>query len=271
MISFFAGVFSNFTGDVSDYYNLEITPDGGIFIIWFPIYALQILWMLYVIIALCRKTKDGDYVYLSPDVWPSDIFYLNIINNLSNIAWLFLFDKFLINYSLIAMAVLPGTLFIMLGLGLTRLEKNLGQFCERGMKMDVFFIRLLFHNGLALYATWTVLATILNLGMVLAYTAKLDVAMASTVGLILLAVDLVFYFFMDIVFLDRWCRYLTVPYIVVTATLAAIMRRNWDPTKLNAIFTAALLGVSGLFLLIKIITMIVRTVRGRRSAAKAGE
>ena len=257
-------MFSNHSIDVSNHFRLEITPDASILIIWFPIFILQVLWMFYVLVAICRKNQDGGYLYLAPDIWPSDIFYLFIINNLSNIAWLFLFDVFLINYSLIAMALLPATLCAILVLGILRLDKNLVSFAELDLKQEIFLIRLLFHNGIGLYATWTLLATIFNLCMVLAYSARLDMAVASTVGLALMAVDLGCWFFVDVVFLDRWCRYWVVPYPVFIATFATIMKANWDPARLNSIFTASLLGASSLFLIVKLFVMYIRAVKEHR-------
>ena len=149
----FAGIFVNSTGDASDYFFLEITPAGWTFSIWGVIYAWQVLFMAYVLTTLCRQREDS-YLYVAPDVWPPAIFVLYIINNLLNVAWLLLFDRFLINWALPALLLTPATLYACLFLSARRLTALTGTFKEMNLRADIWMIRLFVHNAFGMYATF---------------------------------------------------------------------------------------------------------------------
>ena len=102
--------------------------------------------MAYVLSTLCRQREDS-YLYASPDVWPPAIFILYIINNLLNIAWLFLFDRFLINWALPVLMLTPATLYGCIFLSARRLTALTGAFKELNLRTDIWLIRIFVHNG----------------------------------------------------------------------------------------------------------------------------
>ena len=68
-------------------------------------------------------------------------------------------------------------------------------------------------NGLGLYTTWTVIASLLNLGHCLVYVSQIDMKDASNVCLSLLLVLSVGYFLLENIVYDRQLRFLLTPYL----------------------------------------------------------
>ena len=111
--SIFAGWFLNSTGDISDYYYLEITPIGWTFAIWGIIYTWLVLYLLYILINICRKNKLGP-VYLNPPVVTCFFLAMLSLNLALNVTWLFLFDRQLMPVALAIIFLYACTMYIML-------------------------------------------------------------------------------------------------------------------------------------------------------------
>ncbi|CAH1775607.1 unnamed protein product [Owenia fusiformis] len=251
-------LFVSSTGNISDKYYLEITPAGWTFSIWGFIYVWQALWLIYATCALCRRSVEGP-LYVSPDIFPSSLFFIYMFNNATNIAWLFLFDREYVEYALVALALCPFALYIMMFISCKQLDKYGSVMIQQGMGKDIWMVRVFLHNGLGIYAAWTTIATLLNFAMVLTYYAGMSQDTACTISLGVLAMELIIYFVTDNFLFDKYLRYTIVPYIVVIVALIGSIAKNWDVTKRNSIFTAALLGTAGLCFLVKIVLVIWRS------------
>ncbi|XP_064643550.1 uncharacterized protein LOC135497650 [Lineus longissimus] len=250
-------LFLNTTAAVSDFYYLEITPAGWTFSVWGVIYTWQALWIVYSLIGTCRKSAAG-YVYDAPSFAPTLMYVFYILNNIFNAAWLVLWDRKIIGAALGVIALIPFTLYICLALSFKGLHDNRGAMRKYGLCRDIGLTIGLTQNGMALYATWTSVATLLNLAMVLTYIAGVDNAVACTSSLSILAVELVLWFVMDIFFLDKFTRYIVTPYFIIILACSGITAEHWDPTSRNSIFTIVLLGVGVVALLSKVTILVWR-------------
>ncbi|XP_064643549.1 uncharacterized protein LOC135497649 [Lineus longissimus] len=251
------GIFTNNTGDVSRYFQIEITPANWTFAIWGFIYAWQLLFIVYAMTTLCRKTESG-YLYMHSSQMPTGIYWIYIFNNLLNVAWLILWDRFMVEWSLLVIVFIPITLYIMILLTVRALNAGQASLANEGMGREIWFNRFFVQNAFGIYAAWTTIASLINFAVVMAYKVGLDQAFASTVSLGVLAFLLVVWIIMDLIVCDKYTRFLFTPYIVVAVALAGSMHLNWVPTKRNSIFTAVLEGVDGAALIIKFISMIYR-------------
>ncbi|XP_077983224.1 uncharacterized protein LOC144438068 [Glandiceps talaboti] len=130
---------------------------------------------------------------------------------------------------------------------------------EYNMK-EVYAIRVLVHNGLAFYATWCTIATLLNLAMTLAYFIGIPQHTASTVALSILSVEIVAWFIVENFVFEQFLRYTVSPYLVIFIALSGSLTKNWDPKKTNSIFTIALLGVAVLLSVIRVGLLIWRQI-----------
>ncbi|XP_070574375.1 uncharacterized protein [Ptychodera flava] len=250
------GLFLNSTGDISDAYYLEITPAGWTFSIWGFIYTWNMLWLIYALTTICRQNKSS-YVYIYPLVM-TPLFYASFIINLAmNVGWLFLWDRQYIPVAFVFLALLTFMLYVCLFITHANLYKNLSEMASYNNK-EVWAIRLLVHNGIAFYATWCTIATLLNLAMTLAYYTSLSQSTASTISLSILVLEILVWFICENVVIEKYVRYTISPYIVVIVALCGSYTKNWNPEKTNSIMTVSMLGLAGLLFVVRIILLIWR-------------
>lgn len=263
-----SGIFVSTPSNQSAKYYLEITPAGWTFSIWGVIYTWQALWLVYSIVNLFRKTAQGP-AYINPPVLPPSLFVLYILANFCNIAWLFLFDRDQIEASFVVLFFTALSLILALVATYRSLDWCSTQLVDQGRTFDIWLVRGLVHNGLGIYATWTSIATLLNLAMLITYTdsSKVSVSTASTVALAILTAEIVVFVFTDLLLLDRYSRYTITPYLVVIVALIGSISKNWQAGATNSIFMAVLLGLGSFALLMKLVLTIYRhTTRPRYSS-----
>lgn len=82
---------------------------------------------------------------------------------------LFLFDQEKIEASLVVLACLALSLIICLALSYRTMNAALPTFLSQSRQLDIWLLRIFLFNGLGIYASWTSIATGLNLGLVIAY------------------------------------------------------------------------------------------------------
>jgi len=258
--SFDSGVFVSTTKNSSDTFLLEITPAGWTFSIWGFIYTFQAIWLLYSLSTLCIKTQEG-HLYNEPALLPPALFIFYSLNLCCNISWLILFDRQYIDASLGVSAGMALTAYICIGVTMHSVSKHAWELISQGMGHHLYLTIAFVINGIATYAAWVTIATLLNLAMVLIYTVGLDNQIGSSIALGVLAFVLVFYVWLDMAVFERNFRYLYTPYMVLVFALAGSMDKNWDTTNPNTIFTVALEVCGGVLLMIKIIASIVQSCK----------
>ena len=213
--------------------------------------------MLHLLTTLCR-TKDDEYLYTT-DVWPPAIFIMFMLNNAAGITWVFMNNhKVSKLFEWAPILVMAVTLYVGLALSAMRLTANSSKMVQQGLKGDIWVIRLFLHNGFGVYAAWTSMATLIALCEGLTVWGKLESDVIVTAIYSILLVEVLFWFFVDVTFLDKWTRYLFTPYFVFTFVLASIVYTKHDMTKRNDIFHVVLLGLAGLFLIVKMVALFWR-------------
>ncbi|XP_076437398.1 uncharacterized protein LOC143276658 [Babylonia areolata] len=257
------GVFLHNISNQSAKYYLEITPASWTFSIWGFIFTWQGLWVVYSLVLLCRRSADGSPAYLSPLIVSPATVVLYMLANACTIAWLFLFDRDIIEAAFVALLGIPVSLIISLALNYRTLDVAAPSLAQQRRTADIWLVRIFIHNGLAIYATWTSIATLLNMAMVIRYRSDPVIGdqTAGTVALAVLSVEILVFFTADLFFLDRYSRYTITPYIVVVVALIGSIVKNWEAGAVNSIFTAVLLAVGAAGLVIKVIMCVYRHVR----------
>ena len=148
-------------------------------------------------------------------------------------------------------------------------------------------------NGLATYAAWCSIATLLNVNIVLAYIVDIELHIASSIALgehaffILndfkycklshqsslslfivlyfllvsgaLALDILVYAVVDLVLFEKHFRYVYTPYIVLAVALTGSLEKNWDSANSNTIFTVAICCMAAILFCVKFVMSIVRS------------
>ncbi|XP_033630900.1 uncharacterized protein LOC117292842 [Asterias rubens] len=244
------GWFLNSTGDISDYYYIEITPAGWTFTIWAFIYTYQALFLLYVLTSLCRRNAKGP-VYRNHVLITPVMLVMYAFNLALNVTWLFLFDRQHMAIAVVVSSLLPTTLWIMLFINHRKVDQN-GFSMKHSHKCDLFLVRAIVQNGLAFYATWVTIATLLNLTIVMTYWGDLEQSVACTISLSILLVEVLIYSVLENIVWDKYLRYTYSVWVVVIFALSGSIARNWDPEQRNSIYSAVLISLAAVLFVLKI-------------------
>ncbi|XP_012671514.3 uncharacterized protein LOC105890087 [Clupea harengus] len=181
--------FTNSTGDISDKYGTQITPSGWTFSIWGVIYAWLTAMFGYILSTICRRNAYG-YMYCSPPVLPYGFFISWILNMILNIAWLLLWDRQEMIAAFVVLALVAFTNYALIFFSCHGL-KDYGAWLNKYHKVDLWLVRVMVQNGIGIYTTWTTIATLINLTIVMDYNGQLSTLDAGTVSFSILLVEVV--------------------------------------------------------------------------------
>ncbi|XP_011675072.1 uncharacterized protein LOC756072 isoform X2 [Strongylocentrotus purpuratus] len=249
-----AGWFPNTTEEISDTYPVLVTPAGWTFLVWAVIYIWMLIYIIYILTTVCRRNKNGP-VYMNPPVVTANFLAVFSLNLAFNIVWLFLFSRREFAWSLADSCMLAFTVYVCLWLNHRNVEKY-RDVMETNHKVDLWCNRILIQNGLAVYATWTSIATLINLSIALTYLADVKNLSSSLISLSILTAEVVVYFVVDTFYWDRYLRYTFTVYPTIIWALSGVLSENWDPDSSTSIFNAVLLALGGLCFVIKFVLVV---------------
>ena len=223
---------------------MQVTPAGYTFAIWGVIYTFQALWIIYAWTFTCRPKFQrtiftGVYIGYS-------------IVNCINITWIYLWGNALIVPSCVLLFLFNASLYPTIGM----LFGYFYRVESEANKVDKWFTRILPMNGLCLYATWTTIASLLNLTIAVQETTSLSETDSATISLSLLAAALLTYFILENTILDRFgFRYVFSVYPVVVWALAGALAVHWgvEGEERNSIYTLVLEVVAAVLFLLKFV------------------
>jgi hypothetical protein len=112
---------------------------------------------------------------------------------------------------------------------------------------------------MALYATWVTIATLLNFAIVLSYWGGMKQTDASTVSLSILLAEVLVYFVLENIILEKYLRYTYTVWMVVIFALTGSISQNWTAGSRNSIFSVVLIAVAGALFIVKIALSIWRS------------
>ncbi|XP_071438165.1 uncharacterized protein [Pithys albifrons albifrons] len=267
----FKGLFRTTPGNISDKYSTDFTPAGWTFLIWNVIYAWQLAWLLYALSGICRRNELGR-VFIKPDLLPIPFYVAWCLNNGLNVGWLFLWDQEYLLPALVFLAVLTLTTCASLFISHRALSTNSSWFVK-GHKAELWLIRILVQNGLALYGTWTTIATLLNFAIVLIYQWNVSHEKATTASLSILALSLVVWFYLENFFLDKYVRYnLTIYPVVITALIGSACKNNsFSSPMTNNIYIVVLLAGTSLIFAVRLGVVLWRHCRRPLEASEISD
>ncbi|KAJ8033961.1 hypothetical protein HOLleu_24357 [Holothuria leucospilota] len=206
-----------------------------------------------------RRSNDGPF-YRNPEVVSVIFLSVYTLNMLVNVAWVLLSNHDLIEVALAAMVCLSLTLGICLVDFHIRMNRHVKKLATEH-KIDLFLFRFLLENGVAMYATWCIIAMLLNLTIVLIYSLQITQTIACTTVLSILAVVLLIYVALDLYFFERYLRYTFSTYVTIMWALVGSLAVNWDMKKPHSIMSMIVLVLTSLALGIKAISTIINSQR----------
>ncbi|XP_058481680.1 uncharacterized protein LOC131456969 [Solea solea] len=244
------GIFQQSTEDVTLKYTTPITPAQWTLFVWDFMYFWLFSMFIYFVVGLCRRTAY-DWLYTMPAVLPYGFHASLIISICFNIAWLFLFDRELLRAQLIISALMTFANYTILFFSCHGL-KIYAAWLHKYHNVDLWLIRILVQNGVAVYATWGTVSTLLNLTIYLQHqrgTSRCDCAMLS---LMLLLMELFAWFLLENFYLDEHVRYIVTIYPVVILWLSGILDNSTSPKSPMYIFAALILAISCMMFAVRI-------------------
>jgi hypothetical protein len=134
-------------------------------------------------------------------------------------------------------------------------------------KVDIWLVRALVHNGLAIYTTWLFLATLLNFTIWLARIYDLkpqSVIDASTASISIVLIGIIVYFICENFIFYSAMAYTFTPWFVFIFALCGIMSSNSkrpEVTEKNKSYILALLVICGFLVVARLVLFVVRYVR----------
>ncbi|XP_034428488.1 uncharacterized protein LOC117753992 [Hippoglossus hippoglossus] len=237
-----SGVFQQSTEDVTLKYVTLFTPAPWALFVWDFSYIWISAMFIYFVVGLCRRPAY-DWLYTTPALLPYG-FHVSFITNIClNITWLFLFDKELLLPALITSALMTLIDYLLLFFSCHGL-KIYGAWLNKYHSTDLWLIRLLVQNGVAVYATWGTLSTILNLTVYLQYQTETSSCSCGLLPLLLLLMQLFAWFLLENFYLDEHVRYVVTIYPLVILWLIGTLNDSSSPESLVYIFKALTLAIS---------------------------
>ncbi|KAG8584096.1 hypothetical protein GDO81_008682 [Engystomops pustulosus] len=228
MVAFNAGagsglmkdVFLQRVGNLSDKFNTNITPAGWTFMIWNVIFAWQFLWLGYVLAGICRR-------FLIP--------------------------------ALVFLGAIALTNHIVLFISYRALYLH-GEWFDKQRRVDLWLIRIFVQNGIAVYATWTTIASLLNFAVALTYNGNIPNGTSTTVCLSLLAFEVLLWFILENFLFDKYVRYTLTVYPVVFVALSGVLDKHFNEAAPdgNNIYIAVLLAVACALFVVRVLLVIWR-------------
>ena len=131
-------------------------------------------------------------------------------------------------------------------------------------KADVILTWIFPINGLFFYATWTTIASLVNLAAALQYSpSNVSGTTSGTISLSLLLVTLVVYFILENTVLYRILRYVLSVYPVMIWALIGVLAAHWgvEGEERNSRFSLGLLIIAIIAFIVRIILVVIFSIR----------
>lgn len=245
-------------------YDTGVTPAPWAFtVIWTIIFVWQALHIFYSLSLLFRKTSDGDYLYLKPSHICAVFYCLFMLNNSFITGWLFLYAHEQLIWSFVFLLLASSALF---GCGYLICRTLNGAGAElilKGLKRDVWLTRILTINGIVLYGTWSTIATLINMYIVMHYAGGVEQYICNWVVLSIIAVFIVVWFVLETFVLDRHMRYIFTPYIILILAFSGIIDKFYESSSPESYLymVVALLVLSLVLAVVKAVVIVLRERR----------
>jgi len=132
--------------------------------------------------------------------------------------------------------------FLFLLISLSSAKETIDQMqkdTDKAAASELRLQKILIHNGIGIYATWTTVASLLNINIALQYIGRYDAETTSLVCCSCLLTILIVWFVLENTLLDKYVRYLVSQYPVVIFATSGILdkqkAKNDDPSPSSAV------------------------------------
>ncbi|XP_063062361.1 uncharacterized protein LOC134455271 [Engraulis encrasicolus] len=248
------GIFMHSTEDITQKYETAITPARWSFFMWDFTYIWLLCMHIYLITGLYRRSAS--WMYATPGVLPYAFHFILITNIAMNITYLFLYDREYLLASLVLSATMAFTNCLLIFFSCYGI-KVYGAWLNKHHSLDLWLFRIWVQNGVALYATYTSIGTLLKLTMVLDTDTTMSKSNSAITSLSLLLAGILIWFVVENFLLESHFRYILTVYPVVILVLAGIISHPSPPGP-NDVVSAVFLGITCVLLVVRIALVVWR-------------
>ncbi|XP_028290449.1 uncharacterized protein LOC114454296 isoform X4 [Gouania willdenowi] len=206
---------------------------------------------IYFLLGLWRRNAY-EWMYTTPAVLPYGFHVFFIINFCLNVMWLFLLDREWLLSLLITSMLLMLTTYMMLFLSCQGL-KVYGAWLSKYHNKDLWLLRIIVQNGVAVYATWATLSSLLNMTIYLQHRTETPTCDCALLALLLLLMELLGWFLLENFYLDEHVRYILTIYPVVTLWLTGVLRNFESSDTQVYTFAAFILAISVILFVVRVV------------------
>ena len=237
-------IFNSSIKELSDKYNLDISPAHWTFAIWGIIYVVIAANLGLIMYTILRKNKFG-LIYITPVVFCPTVCMIVSVTFYLSVLWQFIWDMELIVASsyihcLIALANVAGVWKL-----IQNVERNNHQLKFEQPYLYWCYV-IVGINGYSIYAAWTMVECLTNFTLTLYHKDNISMQSASLANLSLLCIVVTFGAIADLLFFDHNTRFLVSPYLTFIWHLAGILsEKNFESSvpKDTKAFLNALIGL----------------------------
>lgn len=248
------GIFNHTMKELSTKYPSAIMPANYAFAIWGLIFLFQYAWLGYAYSTMCRSNGKG-LVIVNPVTLPKKFHLAYSLSCAGATFWYFTYtsEQLLLSALVLVSTTLLGFIALFINLAATvRYQRRL----QNEMPADLICIRVLVQNGVCMFSTWSLYATLVSVTSALAYDPKSPYHMTSddagSLCLYILGVFIIAASVLENTKLFFLTKYLYSWYFVLIWGLAAIIVRFPDTGRKNTIITIVLLCATVVCLAAKI-------------------
>ncbi|XP_055860487.1 uncharacterized protein LOC106066352 [Biomphalaria glabrata] len=251
--------------DVADARPSSISPQPWAHNIWAALTLWHVLWALYGLVNVFRKTA-GVPVYTSPVLLNNIALVTYIFSCGFTIAWFILYDRLYTSVSCLFIAMTCILTWVAYGACAYALNYNLYRLQKSERESELWWTRLLVHNGIAAMGTWSYFVFAFNLALALVHNPDIQLKdeIASIISLSIIGLYQVLLLILNITCFDRQTRSTMAPYILNIIILSAVLFRMelWSTQDNKFVLAAVLLAFAFLSLMVKCVFVAFRLLKG---------
>ncbi|XP_070544013.1 uncharacterized protein [Ptychodera flava] len=261
------GMFKNTTREISEEYSLDITLPGWTDVLLLLVFIWNGTFIIYSTSNICRR-GFGLFIYIALSDVLTPFFYTTFLfAMLTNIGWVFAWCYHILPLAFV-FNVAQTTLLCVALLAVHRCLHTHVTRMSGSQIHDVWLIRILVHNGIAIWTQWIFVNMLINLAQVMTYSGSVHQDIASTVSLTLFTMDTIGWFLAENSVLEKYVRFTASNYIINITATAAIVAKNCDMgnfSSRNSIFALAVSIMCALMVVCKLVLALWRHRQGSDS------
>lgn len=233
-------------------YRTPFAPVTWTYAAWLAVFAVQGLWLVYAWSYACRQKRERT---IFPGVYPAFWLACGL-----NIGYVYSVGHGMLELSLALVAAETLVMYVCVGF-VARYLRAATTGLKDITRSDKWATHFLTLNGLAFYAAWLTIFTLLQLGAVLENNADVHPNTVGTILLSLLGALIVCYFLLEVTILDRFLRFVVLVYPAVVWWLVGTLIEHWnrefEDMSRNSLFVFVLMCVGSVLLVLHLVLILV--------------